>query len=294
MTTMTVGGRASAPASPPPQRPPNRLALQITGRNYVSHSQLSLMRACPRKFAYTYVEKAPRDFLPCALIFGGSIHAALEGYYRAKLEGLALSAADMLHAYHTAWQENRQSAGESVPVKYNKGEDKATVHALAQRTFDAFLASPLANPKGTVLGVEEELRAVLHPDLPDVLARVDLETMSDTAVYVTDFKTSRGRWTPEKALESSDQLVLYGVTAAGMARHVGLPIRLSFAVLTKAKSPQVQVLPVPTDASRVASMTETALATWSAIQAGNFYPNPGPMNCSGCPFHSRCPVFAGK
>ena len=30
--------------------------------------------------------------------------------------------------------------------------------------------------KGTVLGVEEELRIVLHPDLPDALTRVDLVT----------------------------------------------------------------------------------------------------------------------
>ena len=294
MIAHAVAARAIAPASPPPQRPPNQAALQITGRTYVSHSQLSLMRSCPRKFAYTYVEKAPRDYLPVALIYGGSVHAALEGYYRSRMEGLALSASDMLDVYHDAWQEERDNAGQDVPVKFNKGDDEDKVHALAHRTFDAFLASPLANPKGTVLGIEEELRVVLHPDLPDVLARVDLVTMSDTAVYVCDFKTARSRWTDEKALESSDQLVLYGVTAAGMARHVGLPIKLSFAVLTKAKTPVVQVLPVPTDAARVASMTQTALTTWSAIQEGHYFPNPGPMNCSGCPFHSRCPVFGGK
>jgi len=294
MTTLAVERRAPAPVKPPPQRPPNQVALQITGRNYVSHSQLSLMRACPRAFAYSYVENAPRDHLPCSLILGGSVHASLEAFYRARLEGLTLSASEMLHIYHTAWQEDLRQAGASVPVKFNKGEDETTVHALAQRMFAAFLASPLANPKGTVLGVEEQLRVVLHPDLPDLLAKVDLVTMSDTAVYVTDFKTARSRWTDDKAREAGDQLVLYGVMAANMARHVGLPIRLSFAVLTKAKSPKVQILTVPIDKARVASMTETALATWSAIRNGDFYTNPSPMTCNTCQFHSRCPVFAGK
>lgn len=292
MTTFAVAPRVSAPASAPPQRPPNLVALQITGRNYVSYSQLSLMRSCPFKFRAQYVENLPKDFIPVSLIYGSSLHASLEVFLRARLEGLTLSADEMLIAYHAAWQNNRQRAGAHVPVKFGAREDEPAVHALAERTIAAFLASPLTAPKGTVLGIEEELRVVLHPDLPDVLARVDLVTMSETAVYVTDFKTARGKWTPEKALESSDQLVLYGVTAGTMARHLGLPIRLAFAVLTKAKAPQVQILPVPTDPTRVQAMTETALQTWSAIQAANFYPNPSPMNCSTCPFKSRCPVFA--
>jgi putative RecB family exonuclease len=292
MTTL-VAPRAVAPAPVQP-RPPNQTALQITGRPYVSYSQLSLMRACPKKFFMSYVQQAPRDFVASSLIYGGAIHSSLESYFRGRLEGVTLSAADLLHVYQSSWRQQVESAGPGVPVQFNKTEDEAKVHALAQRTIDAFLASPLAEPKGVVLGVEEELRITLHPDLPDVLARVDLVTMTDTAVFVTDFKTARSRWTEQKALESGDQLLLYGVTAAGMARHLCLPIKLFFAVLTKNKTPQVQILPVPTDASRVAAMKDMALTTWRAIHDGNFYPNPSPMNCSTCPFKSRCPAMGGR
>jgi putative RecB family exonuclease len=294
MTTMTVAPRAPAPAAAPPEREANLTALQITGRTHVSYSQLNLMRACPRKFAFTYTEQAPRDFVASSLIYGGAVHAALERYYCAKLEGLSLSASQMHDAYRSAWARQLRDAGDRVPVKYNKEENEEKVHALAQRTFEAFLASPLATPKGTVLAIEEELRLVLDPTLPTVLCKVDLVTMSDSAVYVTDFKTSRSRWTEARARESGDQLILYGVTAASMARHLGLPLKLAFVVLTKAKSPQVQVLPVPTDEARIAVMKKTALSTWAAIQAGNFYPNPSPQSCSTCPFRSRCPVFAGQ
>lgn len=199
----------------------------------------------------------------------------------------------MLHVYHATWAEDRGRAGSDVPVRFGAKESESSVHALAERTFDAFLASPLANPKGTILGVEEELRVDLHPDLPSVLTKVDLVTM-DHAVYVTDFKTSRSTWSQQKVEESSDQLQLYAATTAGMARHLGLPVKLAFAILTKAKSPKVQVLPVRSDAGRIGSMTTTALTTWSAIVAGNFYPAPSPMNCSTCQFRSRCPVFARR
>ena len=75
MTTLAVAD-PSAPLAgegPPPaaERPANRLARAITGRPYLSYSQLALMRACPRKFAFQYVENAPKDFVPSGLIFGG-------------------------------------------------------------------------------------------------------------------------------------------------------------------------------------------------------------------------------
>ena len=78
------------------------------------------------------------------------------------------------------------------------------------------------------------------------------------------------------------------------ARSLGLPVKLHFGIVTKAKTPVVQIFPVPTDADRVAAMTESVAAVWEAIQGGNFYPAPHPMNCSTCPFRSRCPVFGGQ
>src|SRR5688572_16746777 len=84
-------------------RPPNALAQLITGRPYLSHSQVSLMRACPQKFQFQYVDHVPRDFLASSLLFGGAIHSALELYYRARLEGLSITHGALLSCYHDAW-----------------------------------------------------------------------------------------------------------------------------------------------------------------------------------------------
>jgi hypothetical protein len=252
------------------------------------------MRSCPQRFAFQYVEKTPKDFQPSTLLLGGGIHAALELFFLAKLEGLGVTKEALLSAYHDSWNRQQRDAGDQIPVRFNKGESPDTLHALADRMIVAFLASPLAEPKGVIVGIEEELRIVLDPDLPDVLARVDLVTQTDGSLHVIDFKTSRSRWSEQKAAESGDQLVLYGQTVGRMSRSLGLPVKLHFAVLTKHKKPQVQILPVAADEQRVEVMQDGIAQVWAAILAGNFYPSPSPMSCVTCPFKSRCPVFAGR
>jgi len=292
MTTL-MAERATAPAGPP-LRPPNRQALAITGRPYLSHTQISTLRRCAKSFSFRYVEKAPADFVPTSLLLGGAIHSSLEAFYQARMEGLCLSAEEMFLAYQQSWRQSLATAGPNVPVRYNKAEDEASLAALAQRMIAAFLASSLADPKGTILGIEESFTTVLRPDLPDLLAKVDLVVQTEGSLFIADFKTSRSKWNEAKALESADQLILYSQAAAPMARELGLPVKLGFAVITKAKTPVVQVLPVPVEPARLAGLADSVAQVWAAIQAGNFYPNPSAQNCSTCPFKSRCPAFTGR
>jgi putative RecB family exonuclease len=283
---------ARAPALPRPCAP-NVLAERITGRTYLSHTQISMMQACPRKFAFQYVEKAQRDFLPSSLLFGGAIHAAMEVHYRARLEGTEVTRDMLFGAYQEAWTRIRREAGENIPVRFKKGKDEVAVHALGARILATFLSSPLANPKGTILAVEEPMRVVLSDDLPDLLAVIDLVTQTDGALHIVDFKTSRSRWKEEKAQELSGQLLLYGAMVKMISTSLGVPVKLHFAVLTKAKKPVVQLLPVAHEPQRIAALTASICQVWEAIQVGNFYPSPSPMHCTICPFKSRCPVFAG-
>ncbi len=88
------------------------------------------MRSCPRKFAFQYVEKVPADFIPSSLIFGGSIHSALEFYFRARLEGLEVTQDALLSAYHDGWKRQRGTTGLNVPVKYSKDQTADSLHAL--------------------------------------------------------------------------------------------------------------------------------------------------------------------
>src|SRR5262245_27894128 len=59
------------------------------------------------------------------------------------------------------------------------------------------------------------------------------------------------------------------------------PIR---AVLTKTKVPSLTVHEVSLDPRLIERTKRTVERVWQAIQAGHFYPNPSPMNCSACSY----------
>src|ERR1700722_17612563 len=116
---------------------------------------------------------------------------------------------------------------------------------------------------------------------PDLLARVDLVVDSGHELVVSDFKTSRAKWNEFKVRDFSPQLHLYSELVKPMAE--GKPVKLAFAVLTKTKLPVLQVHDVLIDVREIMRTKKTVERVWQAIQSGNYYPNPSPMNCGTCP-----------
>jgi hypothetical protein len=73
--------------------------------------------------------------------------------------------------YQTAWHDRDR---DGVQIKLAKGKTVDTLGGLAERMLTAFQASDFARPEGMILGVEEELRGLVVPGCPDLLARIDL------------------------------------------------------------------------------------------------------------------------
>jgi CRISPR/Cas system-associated exonuclease Cas4 (RecB family) len=111
---------------------------------------------------------------------------------------------------------------------------------------------------------------------------------------VTDFKTSRSSWSEAKALESAEQLILYKHAAGAMAVDRTVPIHIGFGVLTKHKTPRAEMIDVPSTPGQFDRTLESVRQIWSAVEAGNFFANPNPMNCSTCPYKSRCPAYSAS
>lgn len=96
-----------------------------------------------------------------------------------------------------------------------------------------------------MLAIEEEVRAPLLPNVPDLLGRIDLAMETQDALQIVDFKTSRCRWSADQVSDSSGQLLLYSQLAGDFCPK---PAKLSFVVLTKTKSPDIAVHEVTFDA----------------------------------------------
>lgn len=275
------------PCDPRTQNPANEAAIRILGRPYLSWSAVSTFAQCPLKFRFRYVDRLPEESVSASLVFGSAVHAAIEDFYRAHLAGEARPDVDrLLFTYRSAWL-----ASDLDQVTFGSSESKESLDRLAEKMLRAFLASDLAHETPRVLAVEEQLQGQIVPGVPDVLARLDLVTEDDDSLVITDFKTSRGKWSPEQAEESAGQLLLYSELAKEY--DPGKKVTLAFTVLTKTASPTIERHAVEVTPDKVARTKKIFERVWAAIQSGIYFPAPSVMNCSGCGFRTACRVWAG-
>ena len=264
---------------------PGEIAQAITGRDYLSYSQVSLFQACTLKWYYTYVAKVEPESISSALLLGSSVHSSIQHHLQLQLAAEKQPTVDeLMNVFGINWKEQ---AG-IIPVDYCKDESLETQHELARRMLEAFLASPYSQSKGQTLAIEESLRVSLHPDIPDLVARVDHIEGVNHELVVTDFKTTRSMWNRDTAEDHSEQLHLYAEAVRTIAEDFNFPVKLRFIVITKAKAPRVEAMEIKADPKRVERSTLVIQKVFEAMQTGVVYPSPNVMNCSSCPFKIRC------
>lgn len=265
---------------------PNQIAERLTGRDYLSYSAISTFCSCPLRYYFRYIEQLPEKTVSSSLVFGAAIHRAAEFHFREILAGNPPPDLDTLLAeYQDEW-----CARDPATVRFNKDDENA-LGQLAERVLLTFQSSDLADPSGKIVGVEEELRGVITQDCPELLARVDLILDQGDSLTVVDLKTSRSRWSESQVSNSADQLMMYAELAKELMP--GKRLKLQFAVLSKTKSPSMDMHTITLDERSVARTRYVVQQVWKAIQAGNFYPNPSPMNCGGCSFREPCRAWCG-
>lgn len=256
-------------------------------RDYISYSAVRTFQGCPLRYQFRYLDGLPEECVSSSLVFGSAIHSAVEYFYQQQLAGEDAPDLDtLLDLYQQSWRDRPEGQ-----VQFGKTETADSLHQLADRMLAAFLESDLTQPEGRIIGVEEELRGELTPNLPDLLGRVDLIFETDDAVVIRDFKTSRSAWNDHQAEDQSDQLVLY----ADLVRRSipGKQLKLQFSVITKAKNPKVQLLEAAFDEAKLDRTKQVVENVWSAIESGHFYPAPSPLQCPGCGFRNQCAAWRG-
>lgn len=265
--------------------PKNQVPISIA-RDYVSYSALSTYQQCPLRYYFRYVAGLPEATVSASLAFGSAIHAAVEMHFQELLVGETPPSLDALvDAYQKAWQER------GANVTFAASDDETGLTQTARRMLLAFQGSDFARPAGKIIGVEEELRGPVISGLPELLARLDLLVEEDEALVVSDLKTSRSRWSRDHADDAAEQLLLYSELAKQLVP--GKPIRLEFAVVTKAQTPAVDRHVIESDPRRIARTKRIAQRVWQAIEAGHYYPAPSPMQCPTCPFRTPCRQWRG-
>ena len=210
------------------------------------------------------------------------------GLRRARLEGVTEPTTDeLLSVFWDEWKACEQEK----EVRLGKNEDVAKVADTAARVIEAFTDSDAARPEGSIVGIEEELRAPLLANVPDVLGRLDLAVESDDVIKVVDFKTAKSKWSDAQRQDAGLQGVIYAALARPLAG--GNPVQVEFIVVTKTKIPSVSIERVDTSDRAMERGKAIMAAVWQAIQTGNFFPSPSIMSRPTCPYRSRCEAWTG-
>lgn len=281
--TLREGVLAAASSCPSPE--------SITGRAYISWSQVSSYQLCPKAFEFKYVLRAETAFVPSSLVFGTAFHDAVARVAQADLEGAPRPSAEEL-----ASGVGQQLRASSVPLKLAKGESLESLDALAGRMLVAYLASPESHVEGTSICIEDVARGVVDSAVPLVEARVDhVYQRTDGSLVVRDVKTTRTKWSEDKVAESAPQLQLYSMLLDRELDGVGKVESLEFLTVTKAAKPVVRLhqLPARRDGNDSNDgLVDQLRSVWHGIESGVFPARPG-WPCRSCPFNDRCPAAIG-
>ncbi len=283
------GSRPAQTRQPATATPTAEIAQRLIGRDYLSYSSISCYLRCPLQFYFRYCLGLTSEFIPSSLLFGSAIHSALEHHYRLLLEhSPTATVEDLLAVYREAWSENQQGS-----IRYAKSESEESLLQLAEKMLLAFSKSAVAHPPDSILAIEEEFKSRIVQHCPHLLGRIDLLLVGEESIDVTDFKTSRSRWSPAKVEESVPQLALYADLVKSLAIALDKPIRLQWIVLTKTKNPAVEIHRVDNYAKPSARMKAIVQRVWQAIESRCFYPAHSPFHCGSCAYSNACRAWEG-
>lgn len=249
-----------------------------------SVSQIQLYLGCPLKYRFQYIDQIPRPWRPSALVFGSSVHAAVEWFHKERLAGRRPSAEDVLKIFDADW-----FAQTLEPVVFMGTDTKDDLLAKGQAMLRLYVEEEhAADP----VAVEEwfELDLADPETGEDLSVRlrgiIDLIEQDDTVV---ELKTA-ARALPAGDLERHLQLSTYALVYLLLHRVVP---KLRIDMLLKTKAPRLErfeTTRTPADLAWTARLIER---TARAIEAGHFYPNPS-WRCTECEYFAHCQRWRGS
>src|SRR5258708_36936640 len=102
-------------------------------RDYLSFSAVLTFQSCPLRYYFRYIRNLPEECVAASLVFGSSIHAAVQMHFEQLLAGFeAPDLATLLAVFQDAWQSHA-----TIPVLFGKRDDFDAYCRMADRTLRA-------------------------------------------------------------------------------------------------------------------------------------------------------------
>ena len=254
-----------------------------------SHSSLSTYAACPRRYAFRYVEGLPGEVPRWWFTFGSAVHRAFEAFDRARIrarrEGVPQPGYDTL----------ARAFGEVVDGAGCEPEESARYRARSAPVLLAYLERALvsgAEPVGVELGFGIDVPVGCHAEPVRFVGYIDrIDRRSDGAIEVIDHKTGKPR--SQDDVDRDRQLTAYAFAcdrgglrdpATGEVLPAAERLGLHFA------EPGLMVW-TTRSAEQLDAFGAGLVAEVGAIRRREFRPHPGTA-CRWCEYRGACPDAA--
>ena len=214
------------------------------------------------------------------------MHKCLAAFYSAHKDGQPEPSAEELQAvFSDTWD---QGLDDEVPVLFTTRETPGKLKDTGVAIAAAF--HEYAERPHQVVGVEEPFSIELTDErtgevLPRFVGFLDAVVRDQDGTYAAlEHKSGARKWSPSRV---GQDLQLSAYSLALGYQGLGDDARLRVQVLTKTKTPELQVLDVVRGERDHQDFLETASGVVAAIRANIAYPVRD-WPCQSCPYASRC------
>ena len=254
-----------------------------------SHSSLSTYAACPRRYAFRYVERLPGEVPHWWFTFGSAVHRAFEAFdrtrIRARQEGVPSPGYDVL----------ARAFDEAVEAADCDPDEAARYRARSGPVLRAYLERAVmsdAEPVGVELGFGVDVPMADEEPPVRFVGYIDrIDRRSDGAIEVIDHKT--GRLRSQEDVDRDRQLTAYAFACArgglrdpatGEALPAATRLGLHFA------EPGL-MLWTTRSAEDLEAFGNRLVGEVGAIRRREFEPRAGTA-CRWCEYRAACPDAA--
>lgn len=268
------------------------LSKLVSNELYISNSQINTYLNCSLRYKFQYVENVPPERVSIALLFGSSIHTAVELYYRTlKNHGRIEPLKNLSDRFEDCF--NLELDNIEVPVIYKRDmPDRATAVEMGKALVKTFHQN-IDFTGFEIIDVELPLMAQLYdihrqPVSHKLFGILDL-VLRDTngEILAVDLKTAAKSMSQSTA-DSDSQMACYSTLLASKKYVFPMaPVRCRFDILRKLKRPKLEQVYTTRSAEERKRFCKIAVLVLEAVAAGIFPPRTSWM-CADCSYQNAC------
>lgn len=262
--------------------------------------------SCPKKFEYVHVLRIPilKDH---RVVYGSSIHKAIEFYYRSKIAEKVVSVEELYNVFEESWksegfisaehEQKRFEAGKKALVEFFDRENGGALPVAVEAPFGAYFEDLVENTKVRINGRYDAVfknadnadptRSADNTD--NFSAKSAVEKSARSVVEIRDFKTSEVEEDDkaEDKAKKNRQLAIYALAYEQMEGK--LPEFVSLYFVDTGKLGKVTKKPADIEKTR-----EEIAQVVKGLLKNDFKAKPNYGECSWCAYSSDCPYTLTK